>query len=203
MRIGILGGTFNPIHNTHLTIARSAREQLALDRVLFVPAKTPPHKLAQTTLAPPERRLRMVELAIAGIDGFEVSDVELRRHGPSYTVDTLTRLKQDLGPDTELFFIVGSDQVLELATWHRADKLVQLCQLVAVERPGFPLADLERLADRLPEALINSLRTHVLHLPTSDVSATDIRKRLAAGQDVTGLLPKPVLGYINEHGLYR
>ena len=88
MRIGILGGTFNPIHNTHLRIARAAREQFALDRVLFVPAKLPPHKLAETALAAPEHRRRMVELAVAGIDGFEVSDVELERTGPSYTVDT-------------------------------------------------------------------------------------------------------------------
>ena len=202
MRIGILGGTFNPVHNTHLTIARSAREQFTLDRVIFVPAKLPPHKLAETTLAPPEHRLRMVELAIDGIDGFEVSDVELEREGPSYTVDTVARLKQDLDPGAELFFIVGSDQVLELATWYRADKLVQLCQLVAVERPGFPMADLEGLAEGLPAPLVDSLRAHVLDISPSVVSATDIRSRLASGADVTHLVPASVLEHIRGHHLY-
>ena len=146
MRIGILGGTFNPIHNTHLEIARSAREQLQLERVIFIPARTPPHKQADATIVAAHHRVRMVELATTDFDAFEVSDIEIRREGPSYTVDTVAELKEQLGPEAEIFFLMGADQVLELPAWHRVEELVKLCRLVPVERPGYPLEDIEGLA---------------------------------------------------------
>ena len=203
MRIGILGGTFNPIHNTHLAIAQAARDQLNLDRVIFIPAKTPPHKPVERALAPAEHRLRMVELAVAHLDAFEVSDLELKREGPSYTVDTLNALRRDLGPGTEIFFIVGTDQVMELPTWHRAQDVTKLCRLVPVERPGFPLKDIDALAANFSEDVVESLRANVLRLTPSDVSATTIRQRLAQGEDVTAFLPPEVLTYIRKHDLYR
>jgi nicotinate-nucleotide adenylyltransferase len=203
MRIGILGGTFNPIHNAHLDIARAALDQLRLDRIIFIPARTPPHKRTDLTLAPPEHRLRMVELAVANIPGAEVSDIELQREGPSYTYDTVTALKERFGPETEFFFILGSDQVLELPTWRRVTDLVRICRFIPIERPGFPLAALDSLVGRLPDDVIHSLQTTRLKLPPSTTSATEIRRRLAAGEDVSALLPKPVIDYIGKHHLYR
>ncbi len=206
MRIGILGGTFNPIHNTHLEIARSAQEQLQLERVIFIPARTPPHKQADATLVAAHHRVRMVELAVADFDAFEdfeVSDIEISREGPSYTVDTVVELKEQLGPEAEIFFLMGTDQVLELSTWHQVERIAEMCHLVPVERPGFPLSDLERIADRLPENVMASLRTDVLKMKPSELSASNIREALASGRDVSGLIPKPVLRYIRQHHLYR
>lgn len=203
MRIGILGGTFNPIHNTHLEIARSAREQLRLDRVIFIPARTPPHKRADATIVAADHRVRMVELAVADIEDFEVSDVEIRREGPSYTVDTVAELKEQLGSEAEIFLIIGTDQVLELPTWRQVERIAEMCHLVPVERPWFPLSDLEKIADRLPENIIASLRANVLKTEPSELSASNIRKALASGEDVSGFIPATVLDYIRQHRLYR
>ena len=197
MRIGVLGGTFNPIHNTHLDLARAARDQFRLDRLIFVPAKTPPHKRNHESLVAPDHRLRMVELALASLPFAQVSDIELNRTGPSYTFDSLTALRQLVGPDAELFFILGSDQLLELPTWHRAPELVRLCRFLTVERPGFPLTSLAPLRARLPE-----LRTDPLDFTPSTVSSTDIRRKLLAGEDVSALVPASVLDYIRRHSLY-
>jgi nicotinate-nucleotide adenylyltransferase len=203
MRIGVIGGTFNPIHNTHLDIARATRDQFSLDRVIFVPARTPPHKLTDLTLVSPEHRLRMVQLAVALVPGAEVSNLEILRQGPSYTLDTLAALKQRFGPKVELFFILGTDQALELPSWYRAAELVRLCRLVCVERPRYPLKSLDKLAGLLPDDVLRSLRADVLVTPPSTTSATEIRRRIAAGEDAGDLLPQPVLQYIIEHGLYR
>jgi nicotinate-nucleotide adenylyltransferase len=202
VREGILGGSFDPIHNAHLHVAREARRRLALDRVLFVPARVPPHKpVAAATSA--ERRLAMVKLAIAGEPGFEVSDVELRREGPSYTIDTVRSELDRLGADAEIFFLVGTDQALELDTWRRIDDLARLCTLVPVARPGFHLADLDRLARKLPAELAARIKSAALDTAPMDVSSTDIRRRVREGQSIADLVPPAVARYIREHGLYR
>ena len=203
MRIGILGGTFNPIHNTHLDIARAACDRFRLDLLLFIPAKTPPHKRADLDLAPAKDRLAMVALAIASIKSAEVSDLELNRPGPSFTFDTLVALRIRFGPEAEFFFILGSDQLLELPTWRRAAELVRLCRFVSVERPGHSLKSLDALAGKLPEDVLRSLRDDALEMPASTISATDIRRRLAAGEDVSSMVPESVLDYIRQHKLYQ
>lgn len=203
MRIGILGGTFNPIHRVHLDIARAALDQLKLDRVIFVPAAIPPHKRDKTDIVGPEHRLRMTELAVADLPGAEVSDIEIRRQGPSYTVDTLRAFKEAFGPESRLFFIMGADQVMELPTWHEVEAIARLCQIVPVARPGYDLENLQALRGRLSDQLVHSLGENVLSFQPRDVSSTEIRRRLRRGQTVSGELPPQVENYIRRHQLYR
>ncbi len=202
MREGILGGSFDPIHNAHLHVAREAQRRLALDRVLFVPARRPPHK-HDRALTPAEHRLAMVKLAIAGIPGFDASDAELRRKGPSYTIDTVSAEIARLGAGWEIFFLVGADQALELDTWHRIGELATLCTLTPVTRPGFRLADLDRLSARLSAEVVAKIRSSALDIPPLDVSSTEIRRRIREGRGIAELVPPAVAEYIRQHGLYR
>ena len=202
MREGILGGSFDPIHNAHLMVAREARRRLALDRVLFVPARVPPHKRAAAVSAP-EHRLAMVTLAIANEPGFEVSDAEIRREGPSYSIDTVTDELARLGAGAEIFFLVGADQALELDTWRRIDDLARICTLVPVARPGFRLDDLDGLSRTLPAALVARLKLSALDIPPMNVSSTRIRARIRDGRSIAELVPLAVADYIREHKLYR
>ena len=202
MREGILGGSFDPIHNGHLHVAREAQRRLALDRVLFVPARRPPHK-HDRALTPGEHRLAMVTLAIAGIPGFDASDAELRRTGPSYTIDTVSAELARLGAPREIFFLVGADQALELDTWHRIGELAALCTLTPVTRPGFRLADLDRLSARLSADVVARIQSSALDVPPLDVSSTDVRRRIREGLPIDALVPPAVAEYIRKHGLYR
>ena len=200
MRIGVLGGSFDPIHIGHLIIAEEARTRLSLERVIFVPAalqwlKKVPHA------ASPEGRLEMVRLAVASHPAFEVSDVEVRRPGPSYTVDTLALLQDRLGPAAELFFILGLDSLAELPQWHEPQRLLQLCRLVAVPRPGEASPDMGALEGQLP-----GLRARLVTLegaPGIAVSSSVLRARLARGESVRYLVPEAVEEYIRREGLYR
>ena len=203
MRIGILGGTFNPIHRVHLEIARAAMKQFRLDRVLFVPAAMPPHKQGKCDIAQATHRLRMAELATAGTPEFEVCDIELRRRGPSYSVDTVRELKERFGPETEFFFIMGSDQVLELPTWRDVESLAGLCALVAVRRAGFELGKLEGVRGRLPEGVLAKLRGNVLDFAPREVSSTEVRRRVRAQESLDEIIPEAVERYIRENKLYQ
>jgi nicotinate-nucleotide adenylyltransferase len=193
-----LGGTFDPIHIAHLAIAEDARTQLGLDKVVFVPAGLPPHKM-DVHVSPAEHRLAMVKLAIAGNPHFEVSRVDIDRFGPCYTVDTIALLHEEWGPDVEIYFIMGSDSLADLLTWHRPDRLIRLCRLVAVDRPGYQvdMAELERC---LPGV---SQRVVFINSPQLDVSSTDIQRRVRAGESIKYQVPEAVEQYIYEHGLYR
>ena len=202
MREGILGGSFDPIHNGHLHVAREAMARLGLDRVLFVPARVPPHKQGVAVTAA-EHRLAMARLAIAGAPGFEVSDAEIRRDGPSYTFDTVTAELARLGAGWEIVFLVGADQALELGTWHRIGELLQICAVVPVTRPGFRLDDLGRLARPLGVELAAKVKAASLEIPPADVSSTEIRRRVRAGEDIAALVPRKVAEYIGAHKLYR
>jgi nicotinate-nucleotide adenylyltransferase len=144
MRLGLLGGTFNPIHNGHLAIARQTREALALDRILFIPTSDPPHKLPQS-LAPAKDRYEMVRLAIGSDPLLAVSDVELRRSGTSYSIDTVRQLQQEYGPQTELFFLIGLDAFLEFPSWHEPNTLLTLCSFIVISRPGLSFQALSTL----------------------------------------------------------
>lgn len=180
-RIGVFGGQFDPPHNGHVMVARSARDQLRLDRLLVVPTGHPPHRPASGT--PAEIRYRLAEAAFAGEPNVEVSRLELDREGPSYTADTLEQLA---GPGTELYLVVGADQLAALDSWHRPDRVRDLARLVVAGRPGVPpAADAEELV-MAPVA----------------VSSSELRRRVAEGRDVTGLVPAAVAAAIAREGLY-
>lgn len=195
MRIGVLGGTFDPIHAGHLAAAKAAMDCEALDRVLFVPAAQPPHR--PPAVAGAEQRLEMCRLAIAGESRFEVSDVELNRAGPSYTVDTLTELHR-LNPDDELFLILGWDAARLFPTWRRPDEVRELASVVVVGRPG---SEAPVQADLEPVGLDGDGVSICLE-PTPDISASEIRSAVGAGEPITGKVPAAVEQYIAAHGLY-
>ncbi len=198
MDIGVLGGTFDPIHNGHLIIAEDARVKLGLERVFFVPAGEPWLK-GHISIASGAHRLEMVRLAIAANPHFIVSTVDLDRSGPSYTEDTLTDLRRDLGEGVNLYFIVGIDVLAEFPTWRHPERIVQMCHMVAAKRPGSLAMDTEPMERRMPgiENRIISLNN-----PLIDISSTDIRQRIAAGLPITNLVPTSVERYIVEHELY-
>jgi len=198
MRIGVLGGTFDPIHIGHLFAAEEARTRLGLERVLFVPAGLPPHKL-DVPVTPVEHRLNMVQLALADNPHLVLSRVDVDRFGPSYTVDTISLLRDEYGPDTELHFIMGSDSLADLLTWHRPERLIRLCRIVALTRPN-GLVDLEELNRLLPGAIA---RIQMLEMPLLQLSSSDLQRRVRAGFSIRYLVPMAVEAYIEQHQLYR
>jgi nicotinate-nucleotide adenylyltransferase len=197
-RLGILGGTFDPVHHAHLVAAQEAHHQLELDRVLFVPAGDPPHKPSRP-LSAAHHRLRMLEMAIAGQPHFAISRVDLDRPGPCYTVDTLALLRSEWGPAPTFFFIEGADSLADIPTWYQPQRLLHLCELVVVERPGVEL-DLPRLEQQLP-GITN--RIHWVQMPLLEISSTGLRARVRAGRPISYLLPLTVEAYIREHKLYK
>lgn len=218
MRLGVLGGTFNPIHNGHLAIARQTHEALGLDRILFIPTNDPPHKPHQG-LAPAKDRYEMVRLAIGSNPLFVISDVELRRSGTSYSIDTVRQLQHEYGPQTELFFLIGLDAFLDFPTWHEPDTLLTLCSFVVISRPGLSFQALSTLSLLPPlsqQSLLDLDRggssrltvpmgTHsliCLRLPPSDVSASGIRSKFKQGLPTANLLPPQVESYILQHHIY-
>ena len=195
-RLGIMGGTFDPIHVGHLAVAEEAREQLRLDRVLFVPAGVPPHKPAGA-VAPVGDRVAMVALAIGENETFELSRVEVEREGPSYTSDTVEQLA---GSGDELVLILSAETFRELPTWHAPDRLLDAARVAVVPREGFPSPDASWIADRFPG---RESRVTILDGPRLGISSTDIRDRVASGRSVRYLVPEVVRRYIEDHGLYR
>ena len=196
-RLGIMGGTFDPIHYGHLLMAEEARHAFALDEVVFVPNGRPAHKKAYL-VSSPEERYAMTLLATGSNPCFSASRIEIERPGPSYTIDTLREFRT-LYPELDaLYFITGADAVLEILTWHEYDELVRECQFIAVTRPGFVL---ERLSEIVDAAFLN--RVHYLPIPRLEISSTDIRKRVREGRSIKYLTPEPVEAYIRQQGLYR
>lgn len=200
-RIGVIGGSFDPIHLGHLVIAQDALERLELDEIVFIPAAIPPHKQHLKCVGA-EHRLRMVELAIEGDHRFSVSDIELVRGGVSYTMDTIQAL-QESRPDVEWLLIVGSDTLVDLHNWHRIDDLLDLCNIASFLRPGE--SSLDRIAEKikLPEHRKAQLLNHVIEAHLVEISSTEIRMRVAEGLGIRYLVPPEVEMYICEHGLYR
>lgn len=199
-RLGVLGGTFDPIHFGHLVAAEAAAEVLDLDRVLFVPCGRPPHRPAgQTT--PAEHRYLMTVLATAGNPRFRVSRMELDRPGPSYTVDTLEELRAELGPDVALIFIVGADAFLGMDRWKDRERILELAEVAVVSRPGWNDGAVEARLQAMPAHL--AARVRHLDIDPLNISARELRRRLSQGRSVRYLLPQQVLDYIQQHGLYR
>ncbi len=192
-----MGGTFDPIHYGHLLMAEEARQAFALDEVVFVPNGRPAHK-KEYLVSSPEDRYAMTLLATESNPCFSASRLEIERPGPSYTIDTLREFRR-LCPELDaLYFITGADAVLEILTWHEADKLAQECQFIAVTRPGFVL---ERLPEIVDAAFMG--RVHYLPIPRLEISSTDIRTRMREGRSIKYLTPEPVEAYVQQQGLYR
>ena len=198
MKLGVLGGTFDPIHLGHMAAAEAARSALALDRVLFVPAGDPWLK-AGATISPGEHRLAMVRAAIEGVPAYEASAVEVDRPGPTYTEVTLAQLQETYGPDTGLHFIVGADTVRDLSRWHEPAEVLARCTLVVMGRPAQGELDLSTLDRIAPGAAARAVAVDL----DMEVSATEIRSRAAAGESLAGLVPDAVERYIKEHKLYE
>lgn len=204
-RVGILGGTFDPIHYGHLVIAEQVCEALQLDRVLFIPAAMPPHKQGEE-VAPAGDRAAMVELAIAGNPAFAMSSIELRRAGPSYTVDTLTDLVDEAARQRvarEFYFILSSEALGGLSGWHEPERLLRLTRLAVVQRPGAPLPDEARLGVMLPGGAASIDRVECVDTVPLANSSSDVRARACSGRSIRYLVPPAVEAYIRDHRLYR
>jgi nicotinate-nucleotide adenylyltransferase len=192
MKIGVFGGTFDPPHIGHLIVAEHVREAVELDRILFVPTATPPHK-RDRTITPGEQRVAMVRLAIARHDPFAVSDMEVQRGGVSFTADTLEELKR-LHPSAALFFLLGMDNLIEFGTWKDPERILRLARLIVMTRPGFvPGTELESIAGNVEYCTV----------PQIGVSGSEIRARIREGKSISFLVTPEVRRFIDSHGLYR
>jgi len=201
MRIGIFGGTFDPVHYGHLLLAESAREQCRLDEVQFVPAATPPHKQGQA-VTPAEARLDMLRLAVGGHETFRVCDSEIRRGGVSYTVDTLADLRQK-HPEAELFLLVGADTLVDLPNWREPERVLELAVPVVVGRPGSAEPDYGVLAALVSSDRLATFRQCRVEMPAIGISSRDLRFRAAEGRSLRYQTPRGVEAYISAHGLYK
>jgi nicotinate-nucleotide adenylyltransferase len=199
LRLGVLGGTFDPIHFGHLLAAEEARVTLGLERVLFAPAGAPPHKQGHI-ISPIAHRLAMVRLAIADNPAFAVTTVDTDRPGPHYTVDAIQLLREEWGTGAdETFFLMGADSLTQLLTWHQPDRLVELCHLAVMARPGYR-PDLTNLKTALPGL---AARLDWVEMPVLDIAASDLRRRVSQGRSIRYQVPEAVAAYVAEHGLYR
>lgn len=220
LKVGLFGGSFNPIHNCHLTIAHHVHERMRLSQVLFVPTGDPPHK-QDGSLAPANVRYEMVRLAIADSPVFGVSDIETRRKGKSYSIDTVRAVQHRYGSSAELFFIIGLDAFLDFPTWREPHELLTICHFVVVPRPGHPfralaempllpnlnpvfLAQLDAgVQNRLDIAVSSGPGITCLAIPPCPTSASEIRRRVRNGLPLANMLPPPVESYILCHSLYQ
>jgi nicotinate-nucleotide adenylyltransferase len=198
MKIGVLGGTFDPIHNGHLGIAESACRELGVAQVLFVPARDPWLK-GKRSISPSQNRVEMVKLAISAYPRYNISYVDLKRDGPSYTVDTLSDLRSELGSIADLYFIMGMDAMEGLPDWREPERIVKMCHLVVAKRPGVDMVDLKALEKRLTGI---SEKVIVIDNDLYDINSTGIRRRVSGGHSISGLVPDAVDRYIRENGLY-
>ncbi len=198
MNIGLMGGTFDPIHNGHLVVAEEIRSRLDLAVLLFVPAGQPWLKMGNpVSLA--EDRVHMVRLAIADKPCLKLSTMEVERPGATYTVDTIAELQAQLGAENDLYFILGWDSLAELPQWKEPSRLITMCRLAVVPRPGYPRPDLKALEARIPGS---SQRVILMDKPEIDISASEIRDRIAQRLSISHLVPGPVESYIRRHRLY-
>ena len=199
MKIGVMGGTFDPIHIGHLAVAEEARRLLSLSKVIFMPAGHPYFKDG-TVITPAQDRVRMLELTLIGQPDYALSRLEVERQGPSYAVDSITKIKAQMDPMDEVFFIMGWDSVMSLPLWYEADRLIRLCRIVAAPRPGYPQPDLLSLALDLPGI---TERVIVMERPLIDISASLIREKVRRGLSIDGMVLPDVSVYIREKGLYQ
>lgn len=197
--IGIMGGTFDPIHFGHLRAAEEVLQGFGLERVIFVPSGRPPHK-STMEVTPPEHRYLMTLLATADNPHFEVSRIEIDRGGPSYTLDSLRELRRVTSPEKAFYFITGLDAILEISSWQKYTELFDLADFIAVTRPGYSVEALSRLETTLGE--IRFSKIHPFPVTLLAIASRDIRKRVREGKSVRYLVPEPVVSYIHKEGLY-
>ena len=200
-RIGIFGGTFNPIHMGHMIMAEKVCQQHHLSKILFMPAYIPPHKYVND-LVEAHHRYQMIKAVISGKSKFEVSDLEIKREGKSYTIDTVQEILDHYGKDCEVFLIMGADSLNELELWKNIKRLSQLCHFVIVNRPGFKTEASTRLVEIIGSNNILDMERLRVEINPVGISSTDIRKRLNDGVQIKDLVPECVEGYIKEHSLY-
>jgi len=198
-RIGISGGTFDPIHYGHMIIAEQIRESLELDKVIFIPSGLTPHKDI-TKVTPAEHRFNMVRAAVQTNSFFEVSRIEIEREGYTYTIDTVRQLNEIYGETARLFFIIGADVIPELLTWKDYEKLFKLCEFIAVLRPGFKKDDIMKEVEYLRSTYLAKI--HIVDAPLIDISSTIIREKVKAGKSIKYLVPESVESYIIKNKLY-
>jgi len=201
-RLGLYGGSFDPIHFGHLVSARAIAEHFNIQRIILIPAARPPHKTGPS-VTPVEHRLTMARLAVEGDPLFEVSDAETLRSGPSYTIDTVDYFRVQCGPAVELFWIIGADTLPELAQWHRVAELLSRVRIVSAARPGWRTPDLANLRSKVGDDPVDRLLRDCCPTPEIDISATDIRHRVQSNRSVRYFVPDHVIAYITAHSLYR
>jgi nicotinate-nucleotide adenylyltransferase len=199
LKTGILGGTFDPVHLGHLAIAEEARLSQGLSEVIMVPVGRPVIK-PNEDVTPAEHRLSMLKLAIEGRTDLRVSDIEIMRLGPSYTVDTIAQLRKSSGADCNLYFIVGWDSLMQMPGWREPSRIIEMCKIISVPRPGYRRPDMKKLEGKIPGI---TAKTILLNRPLIDVSASTIRRMAAIGEPVERFVPAPVAEYIRKYNLYH
>jgi nicotinate-nucleotide adenylyltransferase len=201
-KIALFGGTFDPIHLGHAEVADATAKRIGAEKVIFIPAKCSPLK-GFSPNARDEDRLKMITLTIAKRETFAVSDCELRRPAPSYTLDTVRQFKHDYGSDTSIHWLLGSDSIDDLVHWYKIGALIDECNLTTMQRAGYGLPDFDKFIPVWGPQRIAKLRSNVVETPLIDISSTEVRERLAAREDVAGMLHPDVIKYIRQRGLYR
>jgi len=202
-KIGIMGGTFNPVHHGHLVTAQEALDQFGLDEVIFIPTGDPPHKI-EDLLAHAEDRYLMTVIATSSNSSFFVYRIEIDRKGKSYTIDTVKELRKLFGSGSELYFITGADAILEILTWKNTREIVTLAKFIAATRPGYDLSKIKELKATLFDSEDEAdRRIFIMEIPALAISSTDIRQRIKIGRPVNYLVPEGVNNYILKHGLYK
>ncbi|MFA5104173.1 MAG: nicotinate-nucleotide adenylyltransferase [Candidatus Margulisiibacteriota bacterium] len=199
-KVGVLGGTFNPIHNGHIKLAKKALKEFGLDHILFVPTGLPPHKSSKD-LAPKKHRLKMVSEAIKGKRKFKLSKMEINRSGYSYAVDTFNKLQKRLGKRTRLFYVMGLDSINSILNWKKPLELFKMCAFIVATRPGSKMRTFKRLI-KFPPLAINKEKIRIIE-SKMDVSSTEIRSRIKAGKSISKLVPAGVAAYIEQNSLYK
>lgn len=199
-RLGIMGGTFDPVHYGHLVAAEAARAQFDFDKVIFIPSGCPPHKIGKK-ITEAKHRYLMTVLAVSTNMYFEVNRTEIERQGQSYAFDTVFQLKEQYGSEWELYFITGADAVLEILTWKNIKRLIEICTFVAATRPGFDLSALDNKLEQISSIAKDKFFT--FEVPALSISSTDIRQKVADSKPIKYLLPESVEQYIYTNGLYK
>lgn len=201
-RLALFGGSFDPIHLGHITVARVAAQQLQAHKVVFIPAKCSPLKGALPRASDADR-LRMIELIVPADSAFAVSDCELRRAAPSYTLDTVKEFQAEYGPETSIYWLLGADSVDDLRYWHRIDDLLDTCNVSVMYRGGYDRPTFDKYEPIWGRQRVEKLRANVIETPSIDISSTQVRRRLEDGEDLSDVLHPAVAAYIHRHGLYK